>query len=130
MTIFSTAMGNVPTLLCSIKVSKVAETAKEMGASTFSALSLVINLNHPVKYPQRQAGSALELSDGEAMAEALVKIEPEVFTPSWFAGTNFGTESKVNLSFLVIQSQSFVGQLNTLINVQGSCSRATRTRRR
>jgi len=35
---------------------------------------------------QSQAGSALELSDGEAMAEALVKIEPEVFTPSWFAG--------------------------------------------
>jgi len=35
---------------------------------------------------QSQAGSAVELSDGEAMAEALVKIEPEVFTPSWFAG--------------------------------------------
>ena len=44
------------------------------------------NLHHP-QYLHDQAGSALELSDGEAMAEALVKIEPEVFTPSWFAGT-------------------------------------------
>ena len=33
-----------------------------------------------------QATSALELSDGEAMAEALVKIDPTVFTPTWLAG--------------------------------------------
>jgi len=35
---------------------------------------------------QSQATSALELSDGEAMAEALVKIDPTVFTPTWLAG--------------------------------------------
>jgi len=43
---------------------------------------------------QSQASSALELSDGEAMAEALVKIEPEVFTPSWFAGILQSSNSK------------------------------------
>jgi hypothetical protein len=30
--------------------------------------------------------SASGLSDGLAIAEALVQIEPSVFTPAWFAG--------------------------------------------
>ena len=100
MTIFSTAMGNVPTLLCSIKVEfqrwqflKLQCKCKRNGRLNIFHVIIGPNLDHPVKYPQLQAGSALELSDGEAMAEALVKIEPEVFTPSWFAGTNFITDS-------------------------------------
>ena len=46
-----------------------------------------------------QASTAAELSDGLAMSEALVQIEPAVFTPSWFAGilksdnTNYQTLS-------------------------------------
>jgi len=35
---------------------------------------------------QSEASTAAELSDGLAMSEALVQIEPAVFTPSWFAG--------------------------------------------
>eukprot|EP00090_Calanus_glacialis_P023273 TRINITY_DN3587_c0_g1_i1.p1 TRINITY_DN3587_c0_g1~~TRINITY_DN3587_c0_g1_i1.p1 ORF type:complete len:681 (-),score=191.69 TRINITY_DN3587_c0_g1_i1:42-2084(-) len=35
---------------------------------------------------QSEATTAAELSDGLAMSEALVQIEPSVFTPSWFAG--------------------------------------------
>jgi len=34
---------------------------------------------------QSEASTAAELSDGLAMSEALVQIEPAVFTPSWFA---------------------------------------------
>ena len=33
-----------------------------------------------------QASSAADLSDGLAMAEVLVQIEPATFTPTWFAG--------------------------------------------
>ena len=33
-----------------------------------------------------QATSAAELSDGLAMSEVLVQIEPATFTPTWFAG--------------------------------------------
>jgi len=35
---------------------------------------------------QSEASTAAQLSDGLAMAEALVQIEPAVFSPSWFAG--------------------------------------------
>merc|ERR1719422_1575493 len=35
---------------------------------------------------QAQTSTAAELSDGLAMSEALVQIEPATFTPTWFAG--------------------------------------------
>jgi len=35
---------------------------------------------------QSQASTAAELSDGLAMSEVLVQIEPATFTPTWFAG--------------------------------------------
>lgn len=35
---------------------------------------------------QSEASTPAELSDGLALSEALFQIEPEVFTPSWFAG--------------------------------------------
>lgn len=60
------------------------------------------------------------------MAEALVKIEPEVFTPSWFAGAILGLKVRLNCHFLWF----ICWTINNLLNVQGSYSRATQTRRR
>ena len=51
-----------------------------------------------------QATSPTELSDGLAMAEVLVQIEPATFTPTWFAG-------------LLKSSQSDRETLDTLLNM-------------
>ena len=42
--------------------------------------------DHQSHHGLLQANSPTELSDGLAMAEVLVQIEPATFTPTWFAG--------------------------------------------
>ena len=51
-----------------------------------------------------QATSPTDLSDGLAMAEVLVQIEPATFTPTWFAG-------------LLKTTKSNLETLNTLLNM-------------
>jgi len=54
---------------------------------------------------QSQASSAADLSDGLAMSEVLVQIEPATFTPTWFAGilksSNSGDTLNVLLNMLL-----------------------------
>ena len=50
-----------------------------------------------------QASSAADLSDGLAMSEVLVQIEPATFTPTWFAG--------------ILKSSSPGDTLNVLLNM-------------
>jgi len=52
---------------------------------------------------QSQASSAADLSDGLAMSEVLVQIEPATFTPTWFAG--------------ILKSSSPGDTLNVLLNM-------------
>ena len=48
-----------------------------------------------------QASSAADLSDGLAMSEVLVQIEPATFTPTWFAGILKSSNSGDTLSVLL-----------------------------
>ena len=52
-----------------------------------------------------QASTAADLSDGLAMSEVLVQIEPATFTPTWFAGilksSNSGDTLNVLLNMLL-----------------------------
>ena len=50
-----------------------------------------------------QASSAADLSDGLAMSEVLVQIEPATFTPTWFAG--------------ILKSSNPADTLNVLLNM-------------
>ena len=67
-----------------------------------------------------QAGTAAELSDGLAMCEVLVQMEPAVFTPTWFAGIlKSGQNNKETLNILLNMLLHYyrygVSQINSII---------------